>query len=107
MAGRQAVKAYLDLLSQPCRALLIFIKHNKIPHTVELIALRKGEQHCCECFTKLNPMQKVPVLDDNGFILTERYGVIVVVKKRKPLYFEHLEVLSFQKLCYLNGCFYY
>lgn len=47
MAGTQAVKAYLDLLSQPCRALLIFLKHNKIPHTVELVALRKGEQQCC------------------------------------------------------------
>jgi len=45
MAGRQAVKAYLDLMSQPCRAVLIFMKNNKIPHTVEHIALRKGEQH--------------------------------------------------------------
>uniref|UniRef100_A0A8C1MNJ4 glutathione transferase n=1 Tax=Cyprinus carpio TaxID=7962 RepID=A0A8C1MNJ4_CYPCA len=67
MAGRQAVKVYLDLLSQPCRALLIFLKHNKIPHTVELIALRKGQQKTPE-FTKLNPMQKVPTkLDICGF----------------------------------------
>ncbi|KAI2664976.1 Glutathione S-transferase theta-1 [Labeo rohita] len=75
MAGRQAVKAYLDLLSQPCRALLIFLKHNKIPHSVELIALRKG-QHKTPEFTKLNPMQKVPVLDDNGFVLTESDAIL-------------------------------
>lgn len=52
MAGRQAVKAYLDLMSQPCRAVLIFLKNNKIPHTVEHIALRKGEQHYCEEFVQ-------------------------------------------------------
>ncbi|KAL1273750.1 hypothetical protein QQF64_026564 [Cirrhinus molitorella] len=43
MAGRQAVKAYLDLVSQACRAVLIFLKDDKIPHTVENIAIRKGQ----------------------------------------------------------------
>ncbi|NP_956815.2 glutathione S-transferase theta-2 [Danio rerio] len=75
MTGRQAVKAYLDLMSQPCRAVLIFLKHNKIPHTVEQIAIRKGEQKTPE-FTKLNPMQKVPVLEDNGFVLTESDAIL-------------------------------
>ncbi|XP_059399578.1 glutathione S-transferase theta-1-like [Carassius carassius] len=75
MAGRQAVKAYLDLVSQACRAILIFLKDNKIPHTVENIAIRKGEQKTPE-FTKLNPMQKLPVLVDNGFVLTESDAIL-------------------------------
>uniref|UniRef100_A0A671LQ09 Glutathione S-transferase theta 2 n=1 Tax=Sinocyclocheilus anshuiensis TaxID=1608454 RepID=A0A671LQ09_9TELE len=75
MAGRQAVKAYLDLVSQACRAVLIFLKHNKIPHTVENIAIRKG-QHKTPEFTKLNPMQKLPVLEDNGFVLTESDAIL-------------------------------
>lgn len=75
MAGRQAVKVYLDLLSQPSRAVLIFLKDNKIPHTVENIAIRKGQQKTPE-FTKLNPMQKVPVLEDNGFVLTESDAIL-------------------------------
>jgi len=29
-------------------------------------------EHFKEEFTKLTPWQKVPVLDDNGFVLTER-----------------------------------
>ncbi|XP_016314415.1 glutathione S-transferase theta-1-like isoform X1 [Sinocyclocheilus anshuiensis] len=84
MAGRQAVKAYLDLVSQACRAVLIFLKHNKIPHTVENIAIRKG-QHKTPEFTKLNPMQKLPVLEDNGFVLTE---------SRKPHKHENQNVFS-------------
>uniref|UniRef100_A0A8C1ZLU8 glutathione transferase n=1 Tax=Cyprinus carpio TaxID=7962 RepID=A0A8C1ZLU8_CYPCA len=75
MAGRQAVKAYLDLVSQACRAILIFLKHNKIPHTVENIVIRKG-QHKTPAFTKLNPMQKLPVLEDNGFVLTESDAIL-------------------------------
>ncbi|XP_058632051.1 glutathione S-transferase theta-3-like [Onychostoma macrolepis] len=82
MAGTQAVKAYLDILSQPCRAVLIFLKSNKIPHTVEQIVIRKGQQKS-PAFTKLNPMQRVPVLDNNGFVLTERY---IFVKKRESIY---------------------
>ncbi|XP_051966769.1 glutathione S-transferase theta-2 [Xyrauchen texanus] len=75
MAGRQFVKVYLDLLSQPCRAVLIFLKNNKIPHTMVNVALRKGEQNLPE-FTKLNPMQKVPVMEDNGFVLTESDAIL-------------------------------
>ncbi|XP_056602869.1 glutathione S-transferase theta-2 [Triplophysa dalaica] len=75
MAGRKAVKVYLDLLSQPCRAVHIFLKINKIPHAVEYVALRKGEQRSPE-FTNLNPMQKVPVMDDNGFVLTESDAIL-------------------------------
>uniref|UniRef100_A0A672MN32 glutathione transferase n=1 Tax=Sinocyclocheilus grahami TaxID=75366 RepID=A0A672MN32_SINGR len=75
MAGRQAVKAYLDLVSQACRAVLIFLKDNKIPHTVENIALRKAQQKTPE-FAKLNPMQKLPVLEDNGFVLTESDAIL-------------------------------
>jgi glutathione S-transferase len=36
------------------------------------LSLLTGE-HFKEEFTKLNPWQRVPVLDDNGFVLTERY----------------------------------
>ncbi|XP_066511081.1 glutathione S-transferase theta-1-like isoform X2 [Hoplias malabaricus] len=69
------VKVYLDLLSQPCRALLIFLKHNKIPHKVHTVALRRGEQKSEE-FTRINPMQKVPVIEHNGFILTESDAIL-------------------------------
>ncbi|XP_076587322.1 glutathione S-transferase theta-2 [Chaetodon auriga] len=75
MAARQLVEVYLDLLSQPCRALHILLDCNKVPHTVRTVALRKGE-HRTPDFTKLNPMQKVPVMVDNGFVLTESDAIM-------------------------------
>ncbi|KAL2092275.1 hypothetical protein ACEWY4_012073 [Coilia grayii] len=75
MAGRKAVEVYLDLLSQPCRAVQIFLRCTEIPHKVNLVALRKGENQSSD-FTKLNPMQKVPVMVDNGFVLTESDAIL-------------------------------
>ncbi|CAJ1069330.1 glutathione S-transferase theta-1-like [Xyrichtys novacula] len=75
MAMRRVVEVYLDLLSQPCRAVHILLNCNKIPHTVRTVALRRGEQRTPD-FTKLNPMQKVPVMDDNGFVLTESDAIL-------------------------------
>lgn len=43
MAAKKVLEVYLDMLSQPCRAVHIFLNHNKIPHTVKTVALRKGE----------------------------------------------------------------
>ena len=36
------MKYYYDLMSQPCRALFIFLKKTKIPYESCPIALRKG-----------------------------------------------------------------
>ncbi|XP_062873740.1 glutathione S-transferase theta-2 [Trichomycterus rosablanca] len=69
------MKVYVDLMSQPCRAVLIFLIHNKIPHTTQTVLLHKGQHRSAE-FRKLNPMQKVPVLEDDGFILTESDAIL-------------------------------
>ncbi len=62
---------YYDLMSQPSRALYIFLKMTGIPFESKEIALRKLEQMTDE-YGKINPFKKVPVIDDSGFILTER-----------------------------------
>lgn len=43
MATGRLVEVYLDLLSQPCRAVHILLTCTKIPHRVRTVALRKGE----------------------------------------------------------------
>ncbi|XP_043571399.1 glutathione S-transferase theta-2 [Chiloscyllium punctatum] len=75
MASRLPLRVYFDLLSQPSRAVLIFLRRTGIPHVEKPVALRKGEQRSPE-FTKLNPNQKVPVIVDNGFVLTESVAIL-------------------------------
>ncbi|KAK9521937.1 hypothetical protein VZT92_018440 [Zoarces viviparus] len=81
MASRRSVQVYLDLLSQPCRAVHLLLSCTGIPHTVRTVALRKGENRTPD-FTKMNPMQKVPVMEDNGFILTESDAIMKYLSTR-------------------------
>ena len=66
---------YYDLMSQPCRAVYIFLKMTGIPYQPKEIALRKLENLSDE-FVRINPFKKVPVIDDDGFIVTERWLLI-------------------------------
>lgn len=68
-------KLYLDTLSQPCRAVNLFFLINKIPFESKVVNLAKGEQFSQE-FREINPFQKVPVLERNGFILTESVAIL-------------------------------
>lgn len=87
MAGGKSLEVYLDLLSQPCRAVHILLNYNKVPFTLRTVALRKGENKTPE-FTRLNPLQKVPVMVDNGFVLTESVAILkyLVAKYSVPEY---------------------
>ncbi|KAK2838230.1 hypothetical protein Q5P01_015442 [Channa striata] len=75
MAAGQPVEVYLDLMSQPCRAVHILLNCAGIPHRVRTVALRRGENRSPE-FIKLNPMQKVPVMVLDGFVLTESDAIL-------------------------------
>ncbi|KAL1132132.1 hypothetical protein AAG570_010089 [Ranatra chinensis] len=69
------IKLYSDNLSQPCRAVEIFLLTNNIPYELEFIDLLEGKQkkkHFCE----VNPLKKVPVIDDNGFIIRESVAIL-------------------------------
>ncbi|CAF4071118.1 unnamed protein product [Rotaria magnacalcarata] len=66
---------YYDLMSQPCRALYIFLKMTGIPYQAKEVALRKRD-HFKDNFIKINPFKKVPVVDDSGFVLTESVAIL-------------------------------
>lgn len=78
------LELYADLLSQPSRAVHILLSCTGTAHTLRTVALRKGEQLKPD-FTKLNPMQRVPVLKDNDFILTESDAILKYLVSRCSL----------------------
>nr|AUO28660.1 glutathione S-transferase theta [Lasioderma serricorne] len=70
------LKFYYDLMSQPCRALYILLKINKIPFEPCLVNLRKGEQYADFFKNQISRFQKVPVLHDKDFKLTENVAIL-------------------------------
>lgn len=77
-----ALRVYYDLMSQPSRAIYLFLKVANIPFESCLVKLREGE-HFQEAFTKVNPFRKVPVIDDNGFKLTESVAILRYLARSK------------------------
>jgi len=69
------LKLYVDLMSQPSRAVLLFCLETNIPHQVEMVQLMKLQNKTPE-FSALNPNRRVPVIDDNGFVLYESHTIM-------------------------------
>ncbi|KAI8782856.1 glutathione S-transferase theta-2-like isoform X2 [Biomphalaria glabrata] len=72
------LRLYYDLLSQPSRAVYIFLRLNNVPFEPKPVALRKDE-HQTDEFKKINPFSLVPVVDDDGFLLTESMAILKYV----------------------------
>ncbi|XP_019171128.1 PREDICTED: glutathione S-transferase T1-like isoform X2 [Ipomoea nil] len=66
------LKLYVDRMSQPSRAVLIFCKVNGIDFEEVIIQLDKGKHRSPE-FQEINPMKQVPAIEDGRFKLFERY----------------------------------
>nr|XP_026486575.1 glutathione S-transferase theta-1-like [Vanessa tameamea] len=69
------LKLYYNLMSQPSRALYILLKTAKCNFEPKVLNLTKGE-HFSEEYTAINRFQKVPVIDHDGFILSESVAII-------------------------------
>ncbi|XP_022126842.2 glutathione S-transferase theta-1 [Pieris rapae] len=69
------LKLYYDLMSQPSRALYILLKTSECNFEPKCLDLRQGE-HFTDEYQAINRFQKVPVIDHNGFVLTESVAII-------------------------------
>ncbi|XP_078043965.1 glutathione S-transferase theta-1 [Augochlora pura] len=79
-----ALKFYYDLLSQPSRALYIFLKASNIPFEKKLINLMKLE-HLSEDYKKIHPFNKVPSIQHNGFNIIESVAILRYLCKEFPV----------------------
>lgn len=81
------MRLYMNEAATTSRAVLAFMRH--VDLTAELISidLMSGEHHQAE-FSNLNPNRLVPVLDDEGFVLTESGAILryLADKTGSPLY---------------------
>ncbi|KAM9314248.1 glutathione S-transferase theta-1b [Pholidichthys leucotaenia] len=76
-----ALELYLDLLSQPCRAVYIFAKKNNIPFEFKELSLLHGDQFEKD-YEKVNPIGKVPALKDGDFCLTESIAIMLYLAQK-------------------------
>jgi glutathione S-transferase len=69
------LRLYYDPASTTCRPIILFCSENRIPVDYVLVDLFSDENRS-EIYTRLNPNQAVPVLEDNGFVLTESSAIL-------------------------------
>ncbi|KAI6660535.1 Glutathione S-transferase theta-2-like [Oopsacas minuta] len=70
------LKLFCDLVSQPCRAIVLLLEINNIPHQREVISLLKGEHRKHEELLAANPNKMLPVIKDGTFVIYESATIL-------------------------------
>ncbi|KAL2342765.1 hypothetical protein Fmac_004050 [Flemingia macrophylla] len=82
------LKVYVDRMSQPSRAVLIFCKVNGIDFEEIKVELSKRQQLSPE-FRSINPLRKVPAIVDGRFKLFESHAILVYLASAFPGVADH------------------
>lgn len=81
------MQLYVNRAATTSRAVLAFCNAARIPVVIEDVDILRGEHHGA-AFAALNPSRLVPVLVDDGFVLTESAAILryLARKSESPLY---------------------
>jgi glutathione S-transferase len=81
------MQLYVNRAATTSRAVLAFCQAARIPVDVVDVDIMRGEHHEA-AFAALNPNRMVPVLVDEGFVLTESSAILryLAAKSESPLY---------------------
>jgi len=74
-------KLYDHPLSGNCYKVRLLLSHLGIEYERIKVDIFKGE-HKADYFTGINPNQKIPVLDDDGFIMWESNAILLYLAKK-------------------------
>ncbi len=74
---------YVFRAATTSRAVLAFCELARIPLNVKDVDITRGEHHA-PAFAALNPSRLVPVLDDDGFILTQASAILRYLASKTP-----------------------
>ncbi|GJQ73309.1 GstT1 [Trypoxylus dichotomus] len=80
-----ALKLYYDFMSQPSRAMFILLNKSNIQFVQCPVALHKGEQLTDKYRNEVSRFQKVPVIDHDGYKLTESIAILRYLAREKDL----------------------
>lgn len=69
------LRLHYDPASTTCRPIILFASENQIPVDYQLVDLFSDENRS-DWYTRLNPNQAVPVLEHDGFVLTESSAIL-------------------------------
>nr|XP_014289953.1 glutathione S-transferase theta-1-like [Halyomorpha halys] len=69
------ITLYQDPLSQPCRAVQLFLGINGIDYDTKEVALSEGSKEAEE-FVRINPFKKVPVILHKGHYIKEGIAIL-------------------------------
>lgn len=75
------MKLYHHPLSGHSHRARLFLSLLNVPHELVLVDLAKGA-HKAPDFLKINPFGQVPVLDDNGTIVTDSVAILIYLAKK-------------------------
>jgi len=78
------IELYVDMVSQPSRAVYWLFLLCNIPHTLKLVKLLEREQRS-DGFLKINPLGTVPAINDNGFSFNESATIVRYLKATRDI----------------------